>query len=508
VESLASGLTLVLLPFRDEGENILLKVRGGVGRVEARGIATIPGVHWSWPAALPKSMSVRRLDAKSWKIRSFAEGDEIGSEGFDLKYRGTFAYSSWPVVNGNRGDDGGTITLGSVLKGWPVSGDSPIRLYFYNGKSPLPLRGGRTCGEGCVDFSGFVEAMETPVSYSKSSEGAVTLGSLEQFPWHLSFPGGSYIDSDDASAVASEVRERVFTAWQTLTSRWGTLPVGDAFAVHLLVESGCSYQGLEHAAGTLLDVGYCAGTNFRNRLLKLAVHEIIHTWNGRYLYPFETASWNALTFSEERLNQLYFYEGVTEGFARLLLSEQESALRAEIVERWNSSIVTLAQRGLGKSLRELSRTNYSLAYEAGAMLLLRLAAESRLEFGESVARERVWGIISALRADTEAGPFDVSKPLWNQRCFRDGLFALCNGGAVGYSEERLRVLLGTHLGLANWSTLVAAHFEASFAPNLTALNEIVGRVSMATGVQTTFDASGVRHFVVPLSGGSEGQWPL
>ena len=347
----------------------------------------------------------------------------------------------WPAVVGNFGKSGGSLSPLFLAQARPVQISEPIRIYFLDnaGKAlHTSSRIGKSCGEGCYDVESFFRFLDEPVTFAKAgqkvkifSEGAN--GSEVRFLLSQSEPKW-FSDARTSGLLLGPLA--------ALFSKLGKeiLPSSSSFDFHTVFGSGCGYQGLEHPTSTLLSFGLGCSSSGATRsdfptFLNLAVHEMVHVWNGKRIYPSETQNLSTAKFSEDRNRQLYFFEGFTEGLTRLLLAShwgpkvQEDpsneaakslaeSLRSHLLLSWNQTASEI-QRTLGNegSLEDISLENVSLGYVYGSWLALEHLAQALLNRGapsvanQTVFQESIQATLGVL-ANLGQGFRGAAEPFW------------------------------------------------------------------------------------------------
>jgi hypothetical protein len=509
--ALSGGLNVLVDPFAERDvPNVVLEADENFGEAVFGGVQTVPGVHWSFAWDVPSSISYSQNGA--WQAPLGVAPNSSLTPPFRLRYAARMNAArerGWPAVGGGLGENSGSLVASSFVFVLPKSVGNPIRIWFRSKGSPVPIvHSGKSCGSNCVEFSNWAEAIETPISFSREESSRIFVGSSSALPFYVSVVGDVQQPLDWIKSEVAASRAEVLSIWNFLKMKWGTPAVGDAFQTHLMVSGECRHQALEHDASVLAFVGLCESSSFRRELSALVAHEMVHVWNGRHVFPAETAAWNMFAFDSARLHQLYFYEGATEGFSRVAVSENLSQYRDTQMAKWNSTISSLASAGLGMSLQDISTHSPMLGYDAGAFLTLWLAAKTRSSNGGSVdsAKQKFWSVMQTLKQSTGAGVFQIATPLFLRKCARGSLFEPCAGGAGGYSRAHLHSALAESLGISGWQNFVENHMGDVFLRNQAELNAAVSEIAAAAGVSTT--ANGGRTFFVSTVSGVSGVWPF
>jgi hypothetical protein len=504
------GLNIVVDPFAAEGvPNVVLEADADFGGARFLGVATVPGVHWAWGADLPLDFSLS--DGSVWRSVGGEKGASLEGP-FRLRYAAKLNSPSdrgWPGVGGGVGLSTGTLLPSSFLFVLPTNLEKPIRVRFQAGGADIPIfHTGTSCGVNCVDFSNWADAIETPLSFAKDTASRLAVGTDSLLPFDVTIKETLSVSNEWVRAEVESARQSLLSVWDFLVAKWGMPAIGNAFRVHLVVGNGCRSQALEHDSSVLAAVGVCSATQFQRDVVSIVAHEMVHVWNGRHIFPSETAAWDPFAFDSSRLKRLYFYEGATEGFARLALAETTSALRNAQMVKWNTTISQMAAVGLGKGLVAISQNSPTLGYEAGSFLALWLAGKSRVAAGGDVAfaKQKFWNILSTLKSGTSAGVFDIATPLAKRKCVSGMVFAPCSGGSLGYSHDDLMHAMKTALGLSNWDSFQAAHLGETFLAAQSDLNAAVSEIAGAAGV-SAITSSGKMYFPTDVSAQS-GVWPF
>lgn len=480
----SGALNIRVNPVSATGDaNVIIEADASVGAVRFQVPATIPGVHWRWASALPKTIEDSRNGR--WLSRAIESGDVVEPP-FRIRFSANLnavSDSGFPAVGGTAHAKTGTLMASSFVFAIPENLDVPMRVSFISQGVAHDLdSSAQICGAGCLDFQNWAEAIETPISYAATAAARVRVGVASNLPIDITIAQNV---SAEASAVLSAVegaRLQLSEIWGILSTRWGEVAAGKGFRLPLSVSALCLEQGLEHDGAALLALGWCGGTSFSTRLVALGTHEMIHAWNGRHIFPKETATWDPFSFSTDRLDQLYFYEGFTEGMSRIILSEYSASYRSTQIAKWNQSVQRIASSFLGKGVAQISRENPMGAYEVGSFLALWLAAKTRAQYSATEAQTRFWSIVKTLRTDSGAGVFDAATPLWKRKCVKNRTFTFCNGGSEGYSKQHLLAVFQQVLGLSDWSAFASAHLGEVFVADLNALNAAVTEIASAAGV--------------------------
>jgi hypothetical protein len=464
-------------------QNVIIEADAAVGAVRFQVPATIPGVHWLWTSGLPTTIETSHEGR--WYSAPISSGDVLQAP-FRIRFSANINSASnagWPAVGGMAGTKTGAIMASSFAFSVPENLETPLRISFISQGAAHDLDAAATsCGAGCLDFQNWAEAIEVPISYAATASDRIRVGTAGDLPIDITLAQNVTADLSDVRTAVEQARLQLSDIWNILSAHWGEVAAGRGFRLPLSVLSLCQAQGLEHDAGALLALGWCGGSLFSTRLVELGAHEMIHAWNGRHIYPKETATWDPFAFSAERLEQLYFYEGFTEGMARIVLSEYSVAYRSSNIAKWNSSVSRIASSFLGKSVSQISRENPMGAYEVGSFLALWLAAKTRSQYSLAEAKTRFWSILRTLKTESGAGVFDSTVPLWKRKCVSNQTFTFCEGGVGGYSSEQLHSAMQQALGLADWTTFSNAHLGDAFIADMAILDAAVAEIASATGV--------------------------
>ncbi len=506
---LVGALNIRVDPFAAEGvPNVVVEADASVGTVYFRAPVTIPGVHWAWTQSLPSTLEVS--SGGKWISSSISVGDALPAPPFRIRFVANMNASAsrgWPAVGGLVGTLSGTTVMPSFAFVLPENLSVPLRVNFESQGAPLFLDAPATsCGVGCLDFGNWADAIEVPISFVASEAARFRVGSVGDLPIDVTVAEGVSADPVHLRTAVEGARTKLSAIWDALSVRWGTIAAGRNFRFPLIVVGQCQSQGLEHDAAALLALGWCGGTSFQNDLTQLGTHEMIHAWNGRHIFPSETAIWEPFGFDSSRLEQLYFYEGFTEGMARIAVAENVSALRSSLVTKWNQSVASIATSHLGAGLASISREDPMGAYQVGGFLALWLAAKARSQHGLDDGKSRFWNIMSALKTGNSGVAFDVASPLWKRKCVTNRTFAPCSQTASGYSHEDLLQAMNTALSLSDWNSFVQNHLGSVFLADRSALDAAVVEIAAAAGVGTVLSEG---HPIFSVAAGADViVWPF
>lgn len=466
-------------PFASEGDNVSIRLPAAAGEVRWGVPATVPGVHWRWEHAPPAALRAEGSGGSSRK--KLAQGESLPADVTAVSFRAELnasAIRGWPVVMGEMGRDAGTLMLPAYFLVVPQKLDVPLRVCFHDAGVPLRVVASGTMQPGgCVEFGGYLEALDTPVFVARPGLADQELTDGADVPFLVSLDPVVPSPFSDFSADVRAARAQSSEHWRLLQERWGAPAHADSFAVHLLLSSYSREQGLEHHGATVLALG--AGTEgFVPRLIELATHEMIHVWNGKHLFARETAEWSGIAFSTSRVRQMAFYEGFTEAFSRILMAEEMPAQRPHLRARWNDSFEAVAGRVVGEPFFGAG-DSWRDAYDFGAVTALWLAVRTRAAHGAEEARARFWKVIPdlAARAWPERNP--LAAPAWSGWCARD--FGAISCKPAGYTSDDLLAVLGASLNPQGWTALRAALAGTVF-PTADAVGVVLAEVSAATGV--------------------------
>ena len=509
-----NGITLFVSPFDTESAyNVSLYSAPSNGGFVFRSVQTIPGFHWKWEAVEPVSAFVGGRAATTAlsslpfaSLDSSSEG-QLQTKSFSLHYKVTFAELAeagrWPAVVGALGERAGTLALPAFLRAYPRELKSALRIYFLtNERSPLFAKApAASCGTGCFDFENISQALDTPFTVAKSADDVIALGTESDFPAFVTVTSSAVLEKFPLSVLKS-AHEKAQQAWKILNERLGDVESKTHFQTHLSLTTGCSFQGLEHTEATLLSFGVECSGNLENRYLNLAVHEMTHVWNAKHLFPEENASWKAFEFGTERLNKLYFYEGFTEGTARLLNAELFGSpeMISTIDKSWNTTFAALSGSavGAGNTAEKVSKYSPGDGYQVGSYLALKMFTDARAQWGETVGKQKFWSLLSALSAATASKPaFNLQKAPWQQMDFESGLARISATARQGYSSDDLLQAIVNSMG-AEVAEKVKDRFIVSQTPvfeSITALSNEVTSIASALDKKTsTLSNGGVAQF--------------
>lgn len=391
LKALDTGLTWFVSPFLDANvgaskarKNVHV-VATNAGELTFGEPATVFGYHWPWTLDETETFVEAKRGTK-------AVGDVFG---FRVPFASSLR-SRWPAVMGVHGADGGHLSAPAFAALRPASLALPHRLYLVDEKGvPLPhvLAAGvgvKACGVGCVEFANGLTFFDTPVSYGRAPLYKKT-GEKVTFAFAVTSARGKA--KAEALYAGLGGKERIDQFFSDMQTRWGNF--GGNFLVHVALQTGCRHQGLEHAFSTALAFGVdCAPQNEARDFTGLVAHELIHAWNVKRIAPKEHDTFSVASFSEERNRQLYFFEGFTEGLARLELATRfaDKVTLASRLEKWNGTFdalrllgVTASAPAQGRTLEEMSMESASQGYTLGTWLAARAALVAREAHGGDVA---------------------------------------------------------------------------------------------------------------------------
>jgi hypothetical protein len=513
--SFAGGFSIVVEPFVKNKPNITVAVPAGMQESLFAVPQTLPGFHWAWTAKPPENFHFKNSDSSIRSIhRDSLWGKPIltSAVSYEVNLLSPGESFRWPAIVGGGSTSGsGVTTLTTLLMLLPSDGNKPLRVTFREEKgAPLNvISSAKSCGAGCVEFVNFAEAIDTPISFARTFALVAGAGS-EMGLYATNTTSG---DIPGLQEALTETQLIANSSWNFLNQTWGKLNSEKNYVGHILFQDGCSYQGLEHNDSTLVSIGAtCDASIWKTNLTKVVVHEMIHAWNTKRIFPAQNARWNLREFSQSRLEMLYFYEGFTEGFTRILLSEQDpqGPLAKSVVNGWNSTFSYIKASKIGKteSLLTLSRANPMGAYHVGSVLALRLAAEARLAHGADEGRKKFWSLLRTVaESGAEKGGFMLSKPSWSLLTF-DGFIAQpALENSQGYTRESLLTAIKNSLQLPTWNVIETRYFSdaAPFAGE-ESLGELIQAVSNASGLALEWDAQNGSK--LKWSEGAVGTWPL
>jgi hypothetical protein len=406
LKPISNGLTFYFFPFAASQKGAVYLERKGFETVPAGAYSwgvpkTVSGYHWPWNMSadfLPAS--AERLDDSGAKGLEYVSLESLLNQKVVFEDQKIYRFfpdpkgevrARWPAVVGRWDPTGGVVSplFLSVLR--PVKLNEPVRVYFLdqNGKGLATASTlGNACGLGCYDADSYLKFLDVPVAFSKS--GTVPLeffgqsgGNAEAKKVRFVLPQGVEVPVFK-TLRESKVLDIVAQNFQLLNAQ--VSEIGAQFDFQTIFTTGCGYQGLEHPTSALLSFGLgCTGAteskSDTSTFLNLALHEMIHAWNGKWIFSQETAAIDFTKFDPNRNRQLFFYEGFTEGLARLLLANgvNTTETREHLLKIWNATASDL-QKSLGtnESIEEISLRSVSLGYALGAWLALEHSVQSRI----------------------------------------------------------------------------------------------------------------------------------
>lgn len=452
---------------------------------------TIPGFHWSWDPGDPPGAFTLSAEAPSvWSPLKAGdlEQPEVGQGvgvGFALDLTQPPLARRWPAVVGGGNSEAVVLTLAGLSAVRPRDFGRPLRLEVDVGQDDSALGGvvllaqAPSCGPLCVEFENVAHALDTPFVIARAASLFVDAPDGYGAPeWSPADTGtalrmvGLYASPNASSGVVTEAERAKESArvlaecagqWQNLarfgrslkaalSAQWSPPPgFSRGYDVYILQgPSGPQYQGLEHAQSTLLKLSRdCVDDDYAEVAEGLLAHEMVHVWNVRHLIPTEHASLDGGAFDVNRIRQLYFYEGFTEGFSRVVHAEivRDRDLRTS----WNQSLAALyAEMEADPSRAEVRLDGADpqdafRQYQTGAGLLLLVALHLRSVHPEEEARSLFWSVLEKLRArvDLPGGISSFSSPIWNRRVW-DGVRGTVDttaGHSPGYATADVTAVL-------------------------------------------------------------------
>lgn len=504
------GFEVTVRPFIAEGNNVSVTLPEGIGSLLWGVSLTQPGIHWEWDQSVRANVSVTKGGAVSLQ-QGLDQGVSLDPLAERVEYQvslNSVANAGWPVAVGRVGAQAASLTLSSYFFLLPDNLTLPLHICFVDTNEILTVFvRGQQQSDNCVDFANFAEALDTPVFVARPSVvSEQVISDAEGFPFYVSVDARISNPLTQYLETIREGRLDSLRVWKALVERWGRPWIGDNFATHFLLSPLSASQGLEHHSATVIAVGV-GQSDFAEEIVHLTVHEMIHVWNGKHLYPTEAATWYTRSFSQERLRQIYFYEGFTEAFARLALVEFVPNLRSRVMDKWNDSFRVVANSGTGHVLTA-SNINWHDYYDVGAVVALWLAVRTRQAHGVTLARERFWNLLPTLAEVAWGAHNPLTEPVWEFSCFADSQMLPCAASPVGYTHENLLTAMEQGLAPQDWQQLKTALTGITFADEA-ALLAVLQEVASVTGVPlvqgTCVESQCLSLAVV---GDADARWPL
>jgi hypothetical protein len=506
-------LTVTVKPFTQGEPNVIVQVPQTAQSLRFVPPSNLPGYHSAAPAIVPAEYLLALNDAEMLSAKTPAElAGRILSGPLELQYeidvlRPKSPGSLWG--GGNR--TGGVTSVPSFLTVMPGNLGRPLDVCLVDNQgAPLQVMASAQSGApGCIRFDHYAEAVDTPISFGPAPP--LVLGAAGEPPFVIRFAGGLTGLPEATLSTVRAVRADVLPLWQSLGVRWGALDCKDSFMVHLLFDDvGQGVGGLEHGESTLLGVGKMPSeSQLRSFLTSVMLHEMVHAWNVKRVFPAELGSFDYAEFEPEP--QLYFYEGFTEAYARMLMAEQgsKSPNVALLEGLWAGDFYRIGQLigKKGKVPGDTLRSDPTMAYDYGDVLALWLAARSRQVHGLAEGKRRFESILAEL---VRGGGFDLARPSWAHKTFRGTGYVPAHGAPEGYTPERLAAAMAAALALPDWAA-VEARFLGESAPFATAqaveavARDIAGIVGVKVSRQTK---EGVQLLWFDLAGAPADAWPL
>ncbi len=488
---------------------------------------TIPGYHWEWESE--KNLGIwkwsgdsaaevselrnrwQALNSSGWESQDWSGATAIG---FGIDFQKPALSQRWPAVVGGGGADSFALNVFALSPVRPKNYALPLRLEFdleedIDTKAFFMLSQAKRCGDFCLEFENYAAALDSPVAFTRA-QGQVFNRQSGKLRFFAFDQDRSPLRSvEECTSPWQKVLETGQGMFNKLAERWGT-PVGVTQHFDVLLingQSGPRYQGLEHSQNTLLKMsGDCSSTSYQNQLAALLSHEIVHVWNVRHLQPREHGTFNGGGFDSQRLKQLYLYEGWTEGFSRVVLSEQD--VRWDSRSAWNNSLAALYSEfdqlsaGEALTLNQVDSADAFRQYQTGAGFLLFLALKLRAAETERVAHTRFWSLLTELASLADAGAtaggsFQVLP--WKRWAWTGVLGQTGAGFGKGFTSEQVVQVIQKVVGTVNGTS------QGTVALTRTELEDTLRAFSNATGVSLETRSSGRLHFA---SSASQRSWPL
>jgi hypothetical protein len=368
---------------------------------------TVAGFHWEWEGqSLPQSPA---------KKSTYATGSAFEWRGFRVSLSDSQT-QRWPAVMGRMGRKEGVLTWVGLAQAvpLPLSLQHTLRVMSYSTGELWEVWSAppaKPCQKGCVTFSSLSSFLDTPVSYGQKRPAFLSTGSLDFF---VTSPEPESKNALSALFFSPELVSALQSDWLRFQKNWAQIPA--PFVFHASPERDCSYQGLEHARSTLLSFGLGCPERASGDLFLLASHELIHAWNGKLIYPQEHERLDLGGFSKERNRQLYFFEGFTEGLARILAAGQNPQLLSPdlSLKKWNRTLEVLARLSTAeKNLEQHSMASPQAGYEWGSFLALNAVSQALLE-GKSrpESLEALIKVLTFLKPQEKSFTFASSDVAW------------------------------------------------------------------------------------------------
>lgn len=510
--------------------------------------ATVEGFHWEWKLAgearlwLARENNVtgRSVTTVSWSDGCAVKLESIGSEsprvaasgaraiGFALDTDSPPTSAAWPAVVGLGNGESKALSVVALSPVMPQDPAARLRIEFVNSdpKKVKVISRATSCGPLCLEFPNYLAAMDSPFFVTRNPANVYD----ETAPEGVRLAGMIRAAAPDGGVIAGKVEscqsafraalENAGKMFQLLRSRWPTPKLlTDRYDIYVVQKGGLkTYQGLEHSGSTLISIaGDCASESYLTSLSKVIAHEMVHAWNVRHLYPKEHGTYSAASFEAARTSQLYFYEGWTEGYARVALAEQGQISQASRLTDWNQSLSALysafdlaADKPVKLNLADAN--NAFGQYQTGAAFLLFVAMQLRLQSaadsdGESKSRTRLWQLLEDLRKRADAGQQVTSwdDPPWLRRPW-SGLVASPDASGrygSGYAAADVAAVLTEAVGSIDGTGGDAVGISRTqFAATLAAF-------SQKFSVPLVSKANSNNFFEIPADGTSlPPAWPL
>jgi hypothetical protein len=465
--------------------NAIVVATAGSG-VRLASPTVVPGFNESNAQLLPKQWATVRDGNRTPRKPTDFDGTVLTGP-VEIQYEAEFAETLELALYAAKGATEGVANTYSYLPVMPERLDQPLDVCFVDANDqPLSVAAEAPSPRpGCLRFASYAHAVDTTITFGR--QPPLVIGASGE-PTFVVSP--STVNPPPSAEVVRELEDAQRQAgplWRTLNTRWGHLDCENHYVTHIYFSRRFrGFGGLEHNCSSSIGLGI-AGQWKKGELsaglLAILVHEMVHAWNVKRVYPIELASLDYRRFEAKQLAQLYFYEGFSDAFALPLLLEHDRAAHpnaANTQRRYADAFARLAMDA-GKSGVELRTRS---AYDFGTVVGLWLAARARQVHGLEEGKRRFYGIIPAL---VRAGGFDLLRPDWRQRQFNGTHMSPAPGAARGYTNAELIAVLARTLALPDWKD-IETRFFGTGVPFATAadVEALARETANITGVPVKF----------------------